>query len=485
MHQHHAKHHLHERAVNLEARDATIVQVVYSTAAKTFDGPIAGYSTFDAPSAAPTTHSNKKAPAPAPTSTQDSPTFVQPSTSAQTQPSSTANPSPTPVVQNTPTQQTSSQEPTTKSSSSLSSVQAVSSSTPTPIPSTRSKSSSSSQSLSDTVAAITSSSSTPSSSDTPTPTSSFVAQSAASSPSSTPTAAAITQSNGMTGGAKAGLVIGILLGLGALLALVFFCYRRKKRQENENYEKHDDEKAQTSFANEGGVVGVNRGPVARAAEGTSTAPQLSLRPVTQFSPDLAAQKARINALAAGGLSQNQTNDPANPFGHHAEVSEKSVPLTQPTSPTNPFGNHAEMDLTTANGTSVPAAKIPAPLRVKTPTPEAIAVAAGGAAAGAGIAAAAAGAGRHNAPKPLNLSPNRPMTSGSERPMPSPAGTEFSVNSITPSAAANGPPPSNVHRIQLDFKPSMEDELELRAGQLVRLLHEYDDGWVSIHLFNFI
>jgi len=45
--------------------------------------------------------------------------------------------------------------------------------------------------------------------------------------------------------------------------------------------------------------------------------------------------------------------------------------------------------------------------------------------------------------------------------------------------ANGPPPSNVHRIQLDFKPSMDDELSLRAGQLVRLLHEYDDGWVSI------
>jgi hypothetical protein len=26
---------------------------------------------------------------------------------------------------------------------------------------------------------------------------------------------------------------------------------------------------------------------------------------------------------------------------------------------------------------------------------------------------------------------------------------------------------------------MDDELELRAGQLVRLLHEYDDGWVRI------
>ena len=63
-------------------------------------------------------------------------------------------------------------------------------------------------------------------------------------------------------------------------------------------------------------------------------------------------------------------------------------------------------------------------------------------------------------------------------MPSPAGTEFSMTPSSPGSFASGPPPSNVHRIQLDFKPSMDDELSLRAGQLVRLLHEYDDGWVS-------
>lgn len=46
------------------------------------------------------------------------------------------------------------------------------------------------------------------------------------------------------------------------------------------------------------------------------------------------------------------------------------------------------------------------------------------------------------------------------------------------AMADGPPPSDTHCIQLDFKPSMNDKLGLRAGQLVRLLHEHDDGWVS-------
>ncbi len=91
------------------------------------------------------------------------------------------------------------------------------------------------------------------------------------------------------------------------------------------------------------------------------------------------------------------------------------------------------------------------------------------------------------PKPLDLTVPTPLMAVP----PSPAGTEFSVNSVGPGqapsesasaaaiAAAGGPPASTVHRVQLDFKPTLEDEMELRAGQLVRLLHEYDDGWVRI------
>jgi hypothetical protein len=75
--------------------------------------------------------------------------------------------------------------------------------------------------------------------------------------------------------------------------------------------------------------------------------------------------------------------------------------------------------------------------------------------------------------------------------PSPAGTEFSMSSVSagapmpPSngaaaiAAAGGPANSNVHRVQLDFKASLDDEMDLKAGDLVRLLHEYDDGWALV------
>ncbi|PSR90646.1 hypothetical protein BD289DRAFT_460074 [Coniella lustricola] len=72
--------------------------------------------------------------------------------------------------------------------------------------------------------------------------------------------------------------------------------------------------------------------------------------------------------------------------------------------------------------------------------------------------------------------------------PSPAGTEYSMQEMDPGhspiasssaaaiAAAGGPNNSTVHRVQLDFKPTLDDEMGLQAGQLVRLLHEYDDGW---------
>lgn len=94
--------------------------------------------------------------------------------------------------------------------------------------------------------------------------------------------------------------------------------------------------------------------------------------------------------------------------------------------------------------------------------------------------------KENVPAPLDLTlpPKMPAVP------PSPSGTEFSFHEVDPEqspipsasaaaiAAAGGPANSTVHRVQLDFNPTLDDEMELQAGQLVRLLHEYDDGWVS-------
>lgn len=293
----------------------------------------------------------------------------------------------------------------------------------------------------------------------------------------------------MSSGAKAGLATGVLLAVALLLGLLFFCFRRRRKHANEDYAKADDEKSAY-------MEGLKRSQSVASTRTTATAPRLSLRPITQFMPDMAARGKAMNGAAtaaalgaAGGAmmgpaASRDHNDPENPFGNHAEVSRKSegssekemgLPI-QNNAAQNPFGQNAEVLPQTDNLStrSMPDDAIPAPLRIRTPTPEAGAVAGGVAAGAAGGLAATKIAERHNAPKPLNLTPKR-----SASPTPSsPAASEFSQTSVPAAAMVNGPPPSNVHRIQLDFKPSMDDELGLRAGQLVRLLHEYDDGWVS-------
>ncbi|KAF2195077.1 hypothetical protein K469DRAFT_648648 [Zopfia rhizophila CBS 207.26] len=135
----------------------------------------------------------------------------------------------------------------------------------------------------------------------------------------------------------------------------------------------------------------------RTARTMSTAPRLSLRPVTQFSPTLNEnRKSGGNMLVAVPVVGKEVPSPP---------SIRSENGTVPPSP--------------AWTEDIPASPGPAPTG-----PPPIAVAGGNA----------------------------------NGPAPAPAG------------------PNNVHRVQLDFKPSMNDELELHAGQLVRMLHEYDDGW---------
>ena len=452
----------------------TVIQYVYKTAAKTFDGPIGGYVTMPAaPESTPDPNSN-----PNPNSNDNSNDNSN-SNSKQAAQESTANAEASasavsaalseasasnaaaattqaaPTENDRKTQVTST--PTNKKTAATSDPQkAAISSTQTP------------------AAAATSNGSSPS------PTSSFLESTSSSTPSHT-AAASTGSSGGMSSGGKAGLAIGILLALGALFALAFFIYRRKRGQTNQEYSQADNEKSEFT----GGLA---RSQSTVSTRTTATAPRLSLRPITEFHPDLAARGKAANAGAAaaagvaGGaavgaaMSRNQ-NDPANPFGNHAAVTpsrrlsdEKiGLPIHSNTSE-NPFADNAGAPPPT-NG-SMPLADAPAPLRIRTPSPDAAAAA--GVAAVAGAAAGAKLGERKDAPKPLNLTTNRAVTPASH----SPAASEFSQTPVSPGAMANGPPPSNVHRIQLDFKPSMDDELSLRAGQLVRLLHEYDDGWVS-------
>ncbi|KAH0537723.1 hypothetical protein FGG08_005530 [Glutinoglossum americanum] len=416
----------------------TVVSVVYVTAAKTFSGPVAGYTTIAVGS--PLLNS-----APPPPQT-----FVQPTKQ------------PTNIVFDSSLDRPDS---TTKSSSKTS-VGTVLATT-----------------------ALVNSSPTVHKSPTSTSVSLASASGAPLSQSS--------PSGGLSGAAKAGIVLAVLVGIGLLLAVVLlFC--RRKRKQNESYSKASDEGS--SFAQSGAAfAGSNYRDSTRSTDTARIAPQLSLRPVTQFLPNLDAnRKSAGNPLAmAGGASNRgavagQGRTATSPPSSGNGAWERKTP--SPTSdPANPFGNHAEpsdrsIAASPAAGSSVDSSAFPAPSN-------GAAVGATGfaAAAAAGAVAGAAGA-RQKPPPPLDLNNGRKFSadaSASQISLPlSDAGTDTSRGSamtagtpiVATAAAATaavasvaGPNPP-VHRVQLDFKPSMGDELGLRAGQLVRLLHEYDDGW---------
>ena len=498
-HQHHAGHQ-HHHAMDKRQNAGTVVQYVYKTAAKTFDGPIAGYSTINAPEPAATPQSNSGS-SNSNSNSDNSGSQQQQQQAAQQSAAAAssaalaaevAEASASAVSAASASMVAAAAVQATQQATTPSQTQIEQATTPTSIPSpttqntkVASKATPATTSPSETtptLAAATSSSPLVTSSP-----SSMQSQAAVSSaPTHSAAATKSDSSGGMSGGAKAGLAIGLLLLAGLIIAGAFLCYRRRKRQTSE-YAKTDDEKS----AYAGGLA---RAQSTTSTRTTATAPRLSLRPVTQFLPDLAARGKAANAAgaaAAGGaaMATKEHNNPANPFGKHAEVSqpsetssnEKSVLPIQANTNENPFADNAGIVPPSNERALPPSADVPAPLRVRTPTPETAAAAAGAGIAGAGAGAIAATKlnERNNVPKPLALSPNR---SASPAPAaPSPVTSEFSQTSATPAAMANGPPPSNVHRIQLDFKPSMDDELALRAGQLVRLLHEYDDGWVSHHV----
>lgn len=268
--------------------------------------------------------------------------------------------------------------------------------------------------------------------------------------------------------------------------LVFFLFNKRRRQ-LEQQRANDNEKVEPPVA--GG-----RTASIRSTRTTATAPQLSLRPVTQFNPTFSERRSSKGAglmLATAGTGQQSatrekggsmwerpstahSNNPENPFNDNARAYSPTGNGAS-TPPSNPFDS-PEHVVGMAQTTDLPA----------TPTtPEVgtvVVAAAATAAVGISTSLARKASTRKEAPEPLDLT----MPVGP----PSPTGTDFSMNSVAPGqspgpsksaaaiAEAGGPPSTAVHRVQLDFKPSMEDELGLQAGHLVRILHEYDDGWVS-------
>ncbi|KAH8698564.1 hypothetical protein BGW36DRAFT_358094 [Talaromyces proteolyticus] len=298
-----------------------------------------------------------------------------------------------------------------------------------------------------------------------------------STPSATPSA---SSSGGLSGGAKAGIAIGVLLGVAAIAGLILF-WLHKQKQNRKEAEAAEAAVEAAAAAREKPFTPSPRPPVAGAQPPMSNAPNSS-GPNSQFG---LRPGANGNAYAAGGMSvaavgaavsaaasyrgsahsppgQDPFNDPANPFDTSSQSSSPPLPVPKD----DPVGGSQVRDLTsspTGSGTGIPSS-----LSVGTPADHAGETAAAGAVAGAAVAAAAVAKKSDEHPQQRTPSPEYREGSpdggpGSRPQSPSVGGAPFS---------------SNVHRVQMDFTPTLADEMELRAGQLVRILKAYDDGWAQ-------
>ncbi|KAK7712958.1 hypothetical protein SLS63_012247 [Diaporthe eres] len=372
---------------------------------------------------------------------------------------------------------------------------------------------------------------------------STVADSTAASAASATQSESSGSSSGSSGAAaKAGIAIGVLAGVFVVLGLVYFLVAKRKRQMREEQRLADDEKLNGPFGDHARapptpakpprlslrpMTQLFLGAPNTAEKRASKGPQQNIAMVA--SPTM----KRAPAPGASAWERPMTSDSQdahNPFGNHAEtIMEEPATPRHPASPMTPISEVSMIASPTLAPGLAPAPRAsaittdsavlapivthspplsphppqqgaPAPLQMhpaaSTPAVSEAAAASTAAAAAGAVAGATAATGlqrkqsvrKDNVPAPLDLT--LPPKLGPVP--PSPAGTEFSVHEVEsgqasePSAgaaaiaAAGGPADSSVHRVQLDFKPTMDDEMELHTGQVVRLLHEYDDGWVLIN-----
>lgn len=283
-----------------------------------------------------------------------------------------------------------------------------------------------------------------------------------------------SSSGDMTSGAKAGAAVGAILGVILIAVLIVFLVRKKKQ--SKTMRDDEDEKM---FGNLGPLP-EPQSPQAPGARTPEEPPQLDVRPVTQFAP---FGMGNSNAPATASAAENGAGAAAKRTSPQSPVSSHKDPFGDPV---NPFENNRTEP--TSRSISPPEASGP-PASQNGPA---------GAGAAAAVATGAIGGAAALKAKPsekdLPVPPVQPVQDPAG-PGPARALTPdnvsvasynaFAASPVVAPAGVHGPAvspgpgspgPLNVHRVQMDFTPSMDDELALRSGQLVRLAHEYDDGW---------
>lgn len=358
-------------------------------------------------------------------------------------------------------------------------------------------------------------------------------------PKSSSTGSANGDSGGLSTAAKAGIAMGALGGVLLIFVIVYFIIAsRKKKLEKRKQQIEDDEKINGPFTDKAAVKSSAEAPRLslrpvtqlwpgvdskdKAAEKStdrttdrttekkdhhperraSRGLQLNLSTVPSASSPAGSNHSPLNRPAYGGsVWERPTISSTTPTGNRPDTNTSFYSTNpfndnqalavnnEPVSPVSTIDREAAFE-GAANATNTTSTKDSTPEPVS-PIDREDHIAEFDAAA----AAAAAKTERRTSlrqegtPAPLDLTRPFPPAAGLNAVPPSPSGTEYSMHSMAPGqqypvgrggaeiAAAGGPEQSTVHRVQLDFKPTLQDELSLKAGQLVRLLHEYDDGWV--------
>ena len=260
---------------------------------------------------------------------------------------------------------------------------------------------------------------------------------------------------GMSGGAKVGVAIAILLAVLAVAAGVLYFYWKKKK-EVEDDQAADHEKA--PFDAMRPTMASDR-PSEKMAAANPASAALALGPGA--SRHITAQTDGQSPWERRAYGPKKVNDPFrdpnNPFDDQARAASSPRSLT-----TSDAGSGAA-DAMVARRPSTAVGK--------------------GAAGLAARAVNAAGTVSKMDPMSRGLSNETGSPGGKPAAASGVPGTVAAAVAIGTATTVGGSAPStasknNVHRVQLAFTPSMDDELELEAGQLVRILHEYDDGWVG-------
>lgn len=356
----------------------------------------------------------------------------------------------------------------------------------------------------------------------------------AASASASSTSLTSSGSSGSDAASKAGIALGVLGGLFIVLAFVYWMITRRRKQMEEQRRLADDEKLNGPFADvppqtPAKAPRLSLRPMTQLFTGFNASNQNEHQANKGSEIAMVASPNSRRAPGASAWERPMTSDSQNernPFGNHAQIVEQpATPKQHPMSPMTPISEASvpspeftpglkpapRVSAVTTDSATVPSIitkdlpRSPSHSSQVSPvesleeeevgraisTPE-VKPAHAGTMLSAGAAAAATAVERRQSmrqehvPAPIDLTLPPKLTDAVP---PSPAGTEFSMHEVDADqspvhsssaaaiAAAGGPVNTMVHRVQLDFKPTMDDEMELTAGQLVRLLHEYDDGWV--------